>query len=548
MGLATAWFDWAVHLTVSPARVYELVLEAQRAALKLGSLSWTMMQGHGECVPCEHSLPHDKRFRSVAWQQWPFALYAETLLATERWWDEATSHVHGAAPHDLAKLNFVARQALDCFSPSNFVLTNPDVLNRTRASHGTNLLQGLAHAADDMMKVMHGRRPAGADAFQPGKNVAITKGEVVLRTPLVEVIQYTPATEQVRPEPIVIVPAWIMKYYILDLQSENSLVKYLVDHGYTVFMISWKNPDARLRDIGFDDYRAEGIARALHAALTITGAPHAHLVGYCIGGTLSAIAAAAMAQNHDDRLQSLTLLAAQTDFTEAGELRLFIDESQLAVLDDIMWEKGVLAASKMVGTFNLLRSNDLIWSRLIHHYLLAESEATSDIAAWSLDATRMPFRMHSEYLRGLYLNNDLAEGRMMVDGKPIALQDIRIPLFVVGAEWDHVAPWTSVYKAHSLFETDITFALTNGGHNQGIVSPPTHTNRHYHILTTPARDLRTDPATWLKSAPLNDGSWWPAWIKWLESRSGSPVAPPNIGDPSHGLPVIAPAPGCYVFE
>ena len=274
----------------------------------------------------------------------------------------------------------------------------------------------------------------------------MTKGVVVKRTDLAEIIQYSPTTELVRAEPVVIAPAWIMKYYILDLQPENSLIKHLVDSGFTVFCISWRNPTSRDRDVGFDEYRREGLMPAISAALAITGADRAHLVGYCIGGTLAAIAAAGMARDNDDRLKSLTLFAAQTDFTEPGELGLFIDDSQLALLEDVMFEQGVLESSQMAGTFHLMRSNDLVWSRVINHYLMGEPDKADDTPAWSSDTTRMPYRMHSEYLRTLFLNNDLAEGRFKLNGRRIALQDIRLPVFVVGAERDHVSPWRSVFK------------------------------------------------------------------------------------------------------
>ena len=546
LSLAQAWFDWGIHLAVSPARMAELSMQAIGAVDQLLDLASAMARGR-KCEPCKHSLPQDKRFRSPAWSEWPFAFYAESFLAAERWWDEATSKIHGATRHDLAMLNFVGRQALDCVAPSNFVLINPDVLQQTIDDKGANLVRGLQYAVKDLQRLLENRRPLGAEKFHPGKTVAQTAGKVVYRTRLAEIIQYTPTTETVRPEPVVIVPAWIMKYYILDLRPENSLVKYLVDQGFMVFVISWKNPAPEDRDIGFDDYRLEGILPALGVAGQITGARRVHLAGYCIGGTLAGIAAATMARDLDGRLASLTLFAAQTDFKEAGELKLFVDESQLAILDDIMWEQGNLTASQMAGTFSLLRSNDLIWSRLINHYLLGQREEVSDIAAWSSDATRLPYRMHSEYLRGLYLNNDLAEGRYIVDGKAIALQDIRLPLFAVGAEWDHVAPWQSVYKLHLLTEADITFVLTNGGHNQGIISPPGRVDRHYRIAATPQSARHVDPKIWLERAAYREGSWWPEWGAWLAAHSGQPVAPPPLGKEDAGIRLLGDAPGTYVL-
>ena len=411
-----------------------------------------------------------------------------------------------------------------------------------------NLARGAANFAADLRRQLRGERSDAERAFRPGETVALTRGAVVKRTDLAEIIQYAPTTPSVQAEPVVITPAWIMKYYILDLRPENSLIRHLVDAGFTVFCISWRNPTPADRDIGFDDYRREGLAPAINAALAITGASRVHLVGYCIGGTLAAIAAAGMARDNDDRIRSLTLFAAQTDFEQAGELRLFIDDSQLALLEDVMWEQGVLESKQMAGTFDLMRSNDLIWSRMIHQYLMGEPEEVDDLAAWSSDATRMPYRMHSEYLRALYLGNDLAEGRFRLDGRRIALQDIRAPVFVVGAERDHVAPWRSVFKIHFLTDTEITFALVNGGHNRGIVAPPGEGGRHFRIATTAAQARRPDPETCAASADYREQSWWPDWFAWLDSRSSGRVAPPGLGAASAGLEPLGPAPGDYVQD
>ena len=488
----------------------------------------------------------DRRFAAEEWRQWPFSLYTEGFLATQRWWDEATSQVHGATRHHLALLNFIARQALDTVAPSNFLLTNPVALKQTLREGGANLVRGAMHSSADLRRLSRNERSEAAKAFEPGKTVALTKGVVVKRTELAEIIQYSPTTKSVRAEPVVIAPAWIMKYYILDLQPENSLIKHLVDSGFTVFSISWRNPTSRDRDVGFDDYRREGLMPAISAALAITGADRVHLVGYCIGGTLAAIAAAGMARDKDDRLKSLTLFAAQTDFTEPGELGLFIDDSQLALLEDVMFEQGVLESSQMAGTFHLMRSNDLVWSRVIHHYLMGEPDKADDISAWSSDTTRMPYRMHSEYLRTLFLNNDLAEGRFKLNGRRIALQDIRLPVFVVGAEHDHVSPWRSVFKIHYLTGAEITFALANGGHNRGIVAPPGESGRYFRTSTTAAKDPRPDPDAWAGSAQRHEHSWWLAWFEWLAAHSSSLAAPPPLGSECAGFARLDPAPGDFV--
>ena len=399
------------------------------------------------------------------------------------------------------------------------------------------------HLIEDASRTMLAKRPVGSEAFEVGRDVALTPGKVIYRNRLMELIQYTPATPETRPQPILIVPAWIMKYYILDLSPGNSLVKYLVERGYTVFMISWKNPTASDRDTGLDDYLKLGVLTALDAIARVMPDRRVHLLGYCLGGTLAAIAAATLAHQGDGPLQSLTLLAGQADFTEAGELMLFIDDHQVSYLENMMWDTGYLDTAEMAGAFQILRSNDLIWSRMAQEYLQGERRPMNDLMAWNAAATRLPFRMHSEYLRGLFLDNDLAAGRYLVDGRPIALTDIAQPIFAVGTTEDHVAPWRSVYKIHLLTDVDVTFVLTSGGHNAGIISEPGHPRRQYRMATKRADEKYQDPDGWTAMHAPVPGSWWQALAGWLDQHSGAFQAPPAAGAPAEGYAPLMDAPG-----
>jgi polyhydroxyalkanoate synthase len=544
--LAGAFFDWAVHLAASPGKRSELVGQAWTAAIE--NVTFVSRCAFGLANdPCHCALPQDNRFRTPAWQRFPFNAYAHAFLSIERWWEGATTGVRGVSKQHENAVTFAARQILDIAAPANFIWSNPSALNRTLSEGGMNLVRGFSNFLEDARRSVIGEGPVGYEAFKAGETVAMTPGKVVHRTPLAEVIQYGPATDRVRPEPIVIVPAWIMKYYILDLSPANSLVKFLTEQGFTVFMISWKNPTSEDRDVSFNDYRKEGVLPAIEAALAITGAERVHAVGYCLGGTLLAIAAAAMAKDLDDRLASLSFLAAQVDFTEAGELMLFVNESQVAFIEDMMWERGYLDAKEMAGAFQLLRSNDLIWSRAVHDYLMGQRSTPIDIMAWNADATRMPYRMHSEYLRSLFLNNDLAEGRFKVNGRAISVHDIRVPMFVVGTEQDHVAPWRSVHKFHFLADADIAFVLTNGGHNAGVLSEPGHRNRHFRMALHRHGGQYVDPDTWLTMNSPQEGSWWPAWSEWLAEKSAAPVTPPPLGGTDGKFAPLEDAPGRYVM-
>lgn len=545
--LILAYVDWLTHLANAPGKQQAL---AQLALAQLVTFNRYALGAalNPQIPPDDPDLPEDRRFVAPEWQLWPFNLYAQAFLLAQQWWSAATTGVSGVSRHHEQVTTFAARQLLDMIAPTNFLLTNPEVLHATWRQGGTNLLRGALNALDDWKRWFEGRRPAGAEQYVPGQNVAITPGKVVYRNHLIELIQYEPVTEQVYAEPLLIVPAWIMKYYILDLSPHNSLVRYLVEQGHTVFIISWKNPGPEDRDLGMDNYFHDGVMAALDAVGAIVPGRKIHAAGYCLGGTLLTMVAAAMARDNDDRLRSVTLFAAQTDFKEAGELTLFIDESQVAYLNDIMAVQGYLDSSQMAGAFQLLRSQDLIWSRMIREYLLGVREPMNDLMAWNADGTRLPARMHAEYLVRLFLNNDLFEGRYRIGERPIALSDIRVPLFVVATRTDHVSPWRSVYKLMLLEDTEVTFVLTTGGHNAGIVSEPGHPRRSYQVATSYPSDKYVDPDTWQATVPVQAGSWWPEWNRWLAARSSGMAPPPPMGAPERGYAPLMEAPGTYVFQ
>jgi polyhydroxyalkanoate synthase len=546
--LAHAFSDWAMHLAYAPGKQMQLVDKAIRKTTRFGSyVNRCVMEG-AAADRCIEPLAHDRRLDNEEWKRWPFNLIHQSFLLQQQWWHNATTGNRGVSERHEEMVEFASRQILDMVAPSNFPLTNPEIFWRTIASSGLNLVRGWHNFLEDWERGVSGKKPAGTEKYMVGRDVAVTPGKVIYRNRLIELIQYAPATAEVQSRPILIVPAWIMKYYILDLSPRNSLVRYLTERGFTVFMISWKNPSPDDRDLGMEDYRKLGVLSALDAVNAVVPGQKVHAAGYCLGGTLLAIAAAAKARDGDERIATLTLLATQTDFTEAGELMLFIDESQIAFLEDMMWEQGFLDSRQMAGAFEMLRSNDLVWSHLVRDYLLGERQAMTDLMAWNADATRMPYRMHSDYLRKLFLSNDLAEGRFAAAGAPVALEDIRVPIFAVGTESDHVAPWRSTYKINLQTETEVTYLLTSGGHNAGIVSEPGHPGRSFRVRTKRANDLYVDPQRYLTEAERGSGSWWPQWTNWLAAHGGAGVAPPRIGAPESGYPPIADAPATYVLQ
>ena len=549
-----AWWRWYLGVATHPQQQAQLAKSAYEKLID--SWQFATHAARGAPLPPGHT---ELGFNDAAWNVWPFNVYARTYGNWAAWWQQALAPASAAPDAQAARLNFAGKLLLEAASPANFLQTNPELLKRTAAEHGQNLIRGLKNWLDDAQRMANGGRVPGTEQFQVGRDVAVTAGRVVFRNRLIELLQYSPATDKVYAEPVLITPAWIMKYYILDLSPRNSLVRYLVEQGHTVFMISWKNPDAADKELGMDDYVQLGFLDALAVVRQLVPRQKVHAVGYCIGGTLLAIAAAQLAAAGDQSLASLSLFAAQTDFSEPGELSVFITPSQIAMLEAMMSKSGVLDSERMGAAFAMLRSRDLMWRPALDQYVRGERPRLNDLMAWNADGTRMPWRMHSEYLERLYLKNELALGAFTVRGERLDLQRVHLPMFVVGTETDHVAPWRSVYKARALTRsTDYTFLLTSGGHNAGIVSGPVTPKRRHRLLTWHDASTRPGPDAWIKTAPLLEGSWWPAWQRWLAQHSAArqvPARTPRALAPGAGArgdraaadtAALTEAPGSYV--
>jgi len=546
--LAMAYLDWTVHLSASPGKQFQLAAKAARKALRLGSYALTSAVT-GNAQPCIEPLPGDHRFDHPSWQRFPFNVIYQGFLLNQQWWHNATTGIRGVSKHSEAAVWFTARQILDMMAPVNVPLMNPEIVEKTLSERGANLARGAEYYREDVRRALRDEKPAGVEAFRVGENLAITPGKVVYRNQLIELIQYAPATATVFREPVLLQSAWMMKYYILDLSPHNSLVKYLVDRGHTVFMVSWLNPGPEHRDLGMEDYRKQGTMAAINVISEILPGRKIHGVGYCLGGILLTIAAAAMARDGDDRLASVTLFTTMTDFTEVGEINVFMDASEVTLLEDMMWEKGYLGHKQVSGGFQLLKSADLIWSKMVREYYLGHREPMFDLMAWNADGTRMPYRQHSEVLRRLYVDNELFQGKYLVGGRAISISNIHCPIFAVAAVADHVAPWRSVYKLHLQSDsTALTFVLTSGGHNVGIINEPGHPRRSYQISVCREGERFLDAETWQQRTPKQEGSWWPAWQQWLvEHSSGNEVAP-AMGATDKGYAALCDAPGTYVFQ
>ncbi len=490
--------------------------------------------------------PGDHRFRDGEWRDNPlFDFIKQSYLLNARWLGRALANVEGLDEQSALSLAFMGRQIVDALAPTNFALTNPAVLREARETRGRSLARGLQNLAEDLQEGARGFRirQTDMDAFEVGGNIAVSDGAVIFQTPLIQLIQYAPTTETVYKRPLLIVPPWINKFYILDLRPDNSFIRWATDRGYTVFVISWVNPDRRHAELSFDDYATGGIFAALDAIERATGERQVTALGYCIGGTLLAATLAYMAAHGDDRIAAATFFAAQADFADPGELRVFTDESWVGMVEQQVKAAGYLDGAYMAATFNVLRANNLIWHFVINNYLLGKEPPAFDLLYWNADSTHFPARMWIDYLRNMYQRNALAQpGGFHLLGEPVDLGTIEIPTYIQASREDHIAPASSVYKMMNLLGGKKRFVLAGSGHIAGVINPPTR-NKYQHWLGE-GRNRHRDFDSWFADATEHAGSWWPDWDRWLSRKSGKKVAARIPGD--GGLAIIEPAPGSYV--
>jgi polyhydroxyalkanoate synthase len=545
LGIAQAFMDMMARLLTNPYRLAQAQMNLVWDYFSLWQHSMLRFAGMN-AAPVAAPERNDKRFRDDEWQEhFMFDFVKQSYLIAARHIHDTVSGVDGLDEQTRKKVSFYTRQYIDALSPSNFALTNPEVFRETVKSQGQNLVRGLNNLLRDLedgggnLQV----RMTDTSAFELGKNVAVTPGKVVFQNDMMQLIQYLPATAKVHERPMLIVPPWINKFYILDLREKNSLIKWSVEQGHTVFVISWVNPDETLADKDFASYMHEGIFAALDAIETQTGENEVNAVGYCLGGTLLAAALAWLAAKKQQRIVSATFLTTLTDFSEPGELGVFIDEGQVANLEKKMFERGYLEGAEMAGTFNLLRANDLIWSFVVNNYLMGKDPFPFDLLYWNSDSTRLPAKMHSFYLRKMYMENKLVEpGGIMLDGVPIDLGKIKIPCFFISTMEDHIAPWKSTYRGARHFTCPVRFVLGGSGHIAGIVNPPTANKYGYWL--NPAPRLPETAEQWFAGAEQRSGSWWVDWGNWLGAHGGAQVA---ARDPAKGkLKVLEEAPGSFV--
>lgn len=536
--------DVASNYLRDPGRVVASQIELWSGMASIAQS--TMRKFLGEPAELEIApSKNDKRFRDPEWQENPiFGSFLQAYLLATKWMQAQVREMDGLDDVTRKKADFYLRQIVDAISPSNFILTNPEVLRETLASNGENLVRGMEHLAADVERG-HGKlriQQTDMNAFRLGENIALTPGKVVFQNELFQLIQYEPTTTQVHKRPLLIFPPWINKYYILDLTPEKSFVRWTVEQGFTTFVVSWVNPDARLAMKSFEDYMYEGVYTALDAVEKATGEKEVNAIGYCIGGTMLAASLAHMAAKGDKRIKSATFFATQVDFTAAGDLSVFVDEEQIAEVEQKMEAAGgYLEGDVMARTFNMLRSNDLIWSYVVNNYLLGRDPVPFDLLYWNADATRMPSNLHLFYLRECYLRNNLSQGKMDVGGETLELKKVEIPIFLQSSREDHIAPYPSVYKAVGLFGGPVEFMLAGSGHIAGVINPPSA--KKYQYWTNHARPSKVED--WLKGAKEIPGSWWPNWEEWIRPQAGEMVPARVPGDGK--LKVLENAPGSYVM-
>jgi len=543
LNLSRAFLELSARLMSDPGALMQAQFSLWQDHLRLWQTTGMRMLGQ-PTEPVVEPERGDRRFRDPAWDEHAlFDFIKQSYLLTARWLVDTVNEVDGFDDKTKQKIDFYTRQFVDAMAPSNFVATNPEVLRATVESHGENLLRGLRNLLEDLER---GRgklavRMTDLDAFELGRNIATTPGKVVFQNDLMQLIQYSPSTGQVWRRPLLIIPPWINKYYILDLQPKNSFIKYAVDQGFTVFVISWVNPDEKHAEKSFEDYLIEGPLAALDAIEQATGEHECTTIGYCLGGTLLACTLAYMAARRDRRIKASTFFASLVDFEDPGELGVFIDEEQLAAMDQMMAKRGYLDGREMATTFNMLRANDLIWSFVVNNYLLGKEPFPFDLLYWNADSTRMPYAMHSFYLHEFYQNNRLVEpGGITLCDTPIDLRRIRQPVYLLSTRDDHIAPWKSTFAATRLCKGEKTFVLAGSGHIAGVINPPTADKYGYWTN----EELPPDPEAWFEGASYHKGSWWPHWVGWNAPKSGEKVPARVPGDGA--LAVIEDAPGSYV--
>ena len=543
LGIAKAFFEMSAKLLGDPMRLYEVQLKLWNDYIALWQGSMMRMLG-AETEPVAKPHKGDRRFRHEAWEShFLFDFVKQSYLITARRLHEAVGQVQGLDAQTEKKVDFYTRQYIDALAPTNFLLTNPEAIEETVRSGGANLLKGLSNLLDDLERGDGKQvriKMTDTEAFKLGENVATTPGKVVFQTPLMQLIQYLPATERVLERPLLIVPPWINKYYILDLRPKNSFIKWAVEQGHTVFVVSWVNPDRKLAHKNFEDYVIEGTLAAVDAIVAATGAKQVNAIGYCLGGTLLAATLAWMAAKGDERIASATFFASMIDFRNAGELEVFIDEEQVRSLEKKMHRRGYLEGSEMATTFNMLRSNDLIWSFVINNYLLGRDPFPFDLLYWNSDSTRMPATMHSFYLRNMYMRNALREpGGITLAGVPIDLSKVRVPMYFLSTVEDHIAPWKATYAGAKLFHGPLRFVLGGSGHIAGVINPPADNKYGYWTHTA----LPDDPEQWFAAAKHEAGSWWVDWHKWITALDDAKVAAHAPGEGR--LKIIEDAPGSF---